>query len=169
MVSRTLGVWCLIYIICLYGCGYKPMAYFANKALGDKVYVQLKVNLENPEESVKIKDAVNEAIIARFHSRVVSENEADGVLEVNVQQIKDTAIATNAQGFTTFYRVYVNIKYTLEHNGKTSSFSNQGYYDYAASLNSPSTTYNNRSIAIVEAAKQSIDKFVSQVGYSASF
>ena len=57
----------IIYILSIFyngifylGCGYKPMSYFANKALGDKVYVKLKINLENPEESVRIKDMINE-------------------------------------------------------------------------------------------------------------
>lgn len=161
----------LVLLICsfLCGCGYKPMAYYANKALGDRVYVQLKVNLENTEESVKIKDIVNEAIISRFHSRVTNKKEADSVLEVEVKNVQDTIIGTNAQGFATFYRVFVYLTFKFDHNGKAHSFENQGYYDYAVSLGSPTITYNNRSTAIVEAARQSIDKFISQIGYSASF
>ena len=153
----------------IFGCGYKPMAFYANKALGDRVYVQLNINLENPEESVKIKDMVNEAIISRFHSRVTNKEESDSILEVDVKNVQDTIIGTNAQGLATFYRVFVYLAFKFNHNGKTHSFENQGYYDYAASLGSPTITYSNRSTAIVEAAKQSIDKFVSQIGYSASF
>lgn len=159
----------LLIILCLFGCGYKPMAYYANKALGDKVYVKLIVNLENPEESVKIKDMVNEAIISRFHSRVTSKKEADSVLEVEVKNVQDTIIGTNSQGFATFYRVFVYLNFKFNHNDKTHVFENQGYYDYASSLGSPTTTYNNRSSAIIEAARQGIDRFISQIGYSASF
>lgn len=166
----------IIYILSIFyngifyfGCGYKPMSYFANKALGDKVYVKLKINLENPEESVRIKDMINEAISSRFHSRVVNQNEADSILEVDVVSIKDAIIATNAQGFATFYRVYVQVTYSFTHNNRTFNFSNPGYYDYAASITNPITTYNNRSNAIIEAAKQGLDRFISQVGYSTSF
>ncbi|WP_237416410.1 LPS assembly lipoprotein LptE [Helicobacter saguini] len=158
-----------IFIFMLNSCGYKPMAYFANKALGDKVCVKMYPNLENPEESIRIKDTINEAIYSRFHSQVVDESEADSILNIDVQNIKDAIIATNSQGFATFYRVYVTIRYTFTHNDKTFSYVNPGYYDYAASLTSPLTTYNNRSVAIIEAAKQSLDRFISQVGYSASF
>lgn len=153
----------------LNSCGYRPMSYFANKALGDKVCVKMKPNLENIEESVRIKDTINEAIYTRFNSRVVDESEADTILNVDVENIKDGIIATNAQGFATFYRVYVTIRYTFNHNDKTFSYTNPGYYDYAASLTSPLTTYSNRSTAIIEAAKQSLDRFISQVGYSATF
>ncbi len=155
-----------VYIV---SCGYMPMSYYANKALGDKVYVQLQINLENTEESVRIKDAVNEAIISRFHSRVSNKDEADSILKVNIQNIQDSVIGTNAQGFATFYRVYVYIIFEFEYKGKRFSFSNPGYYDYAASLNNPITTYNNRSNAIIEAARQNLDKFISQIGYSVSF
>ncbi len=155
--------------IFIISCGYKPMSYYANKALGEKVYVKLEINLENTEESVRIKDAINEAIISRFHSRVVDKNEADSILNVRVQNIQDSIIGTNAQGFATFYRVFTYIVFEFYYNGKKFSFSNPGYYDYAASLNNPITTYENRSNAIMEAARQSLDKFISQVGYSASF
>lgn len=156
-------------LLCVLGCGYKPMAYYANKALGEKIYVQLVVNLENPEESVRIKDMVNEAIRSRFHSSTTNKNEADSTLEVNIKSVRDTIIGTNAQGIATFYRVFVDIVFQFEHNGKTHRFANPGYYDYAASLSNPTITYNNRSAAILEAARQSTDRFVSQIGYSASF
>lgn len=161
----------ILCILCVMSvaCGYKPMAFFANKALGDKVCVKMRPNLENTEESVRIKDTISEAIYSRFHSQIVDEKQADTILNIDVQNIKDTIIATNAQGFATFYRVYVTINYSFTRNDKTYSFNNPGYYDYAASLNSPLTTYNNRSTAIIEAAKQSLDRFVSQVGYAASF
>lgn len=162
-------IFCIFLCVIFYGCGYKPMAYFANKALGDKVCVILKPNMENIEESVRIKDAINESIYTRFHSRIVSESEADSILRVDVTNIKDSIIATNSQGFATFYRINIVIRYTFNKEGKEYSFVNPGYYDYAASLTSPLITYNNRSVAIVEAAKQSLDRFISQVGYSGSF
>ncbi|MCI5786410.1 LPS assembly lipoprotein LptE [Helicobacter trogontum] len=159
----------IFFIICMSGCGYKPMSYYANQALGEKVHVELIVNLENPEESVKIKDMVNEAIVSRFHSRVVNRSEADSILTVDVQNIQDTIIGTNTQGIATFYRVFLNISFSFKRNDKKFNFVNQGYYDYAASLNSPTITYENRSNAIIEAARQSLDRFISQIGYSASF
>lgn len=155
--------------IALLACGYRPMSYYANKALGDRVHVKLELNLENTEESVQIRDLVHEAIASRFHSRLASEEASDTVLHVSVQKIQDSVIATNAQGFATFYRIYVSIQFRFERDGKEFAFINPGYYDYASSVGNPIVTYNNRSNAIIEASKQSIDRFVSQVGYSAVF
>ncbi|RDU71985.1 hypothetical protein CQA66_05705 [Helicobacter aurati] len=145
------------------------MSYYANKALGNKVYVKLELNLENTEESVQIKDIVNEAIASRFHSQLSSLEDCDTVLEVYVQNIQDNVIATNSQGFATFYRIYMNIRFSFNRDGKNFTFTNPGYYDYASSLLNPIATYNNRSSAILEASKQSIDRFISQVGYSTVF
>ena len=150
-------------------CGYRPMAYYANKALGDSVYVKLKVNLENTEESVAIKDLVNEAIVSRFHSHLDNEENASSIVTVDVKDVRDSIVATNSQGFATFYRVIVSIDFSFKKKGKNHEFSNSGYFDYAASLNNPLATYQNRQNAILEAAKQSLDRFISQVGYAATF
>lgn len=151
--------------IFLFSCGYRPMAYYANKALGDSVYVDLQVNLENPEDSIRIKDIVNEAVISRFHSMLTSKEGADTILKVSVVGIRDQIIATDTKGFATFYRVFVDIRFSFKKLDKDVNYTNNGYYDYAAVVLNPIATYNNRSNAIEEAARQSIDKFISQVGY----
>lgn len=155
----------IITVLLIVACGYRPMAYYANKELGNSVFVELKVNLENPEDSIVIKDIVNEAITSRFHSLIASKQNADTILEVSVIGIKDSIIATDTKGFATFYRVFVDISYSFKKLDKSISYTNNEYYDYAAVTQNPIATYSNRSNAIQEAAKQSIDKFVSKIGY----
>lgn len=159
----------LIALFLFAACGYRPMSYYANKALGDKIYVKLELNLENTEESVYIKDLINEAIVSRFHSQLSSLESSDTVLNVNVLRIQDSVIATNSQGFATFYRINIDISFKFIKDGKEFTFINPGYYDYAGSLVNAIATYNSRSNAILEASKQSIDRFISQIGYSAVF
>lgn len=171
MIFRLLRFKFIVVLMVLFiaSCGYKPMSYYANKALGDKIYVKLELNVENTEESVQIKELINEAIVSRFHSKISSFQESDTVLEINVNRIQDSIVATNSQGFATFYRVNVDIRFKFSRNGKDFVFTNSGYFDYANSLVNPIVTYNNRSNAILEASKQSIDRFISQVGYSVVF
>lgn len=150
----------------LVGCGYIPMANYTQKVLGDGVYVKLIVNLPNPENSVDFKDALNQAVISRFQNRLASEKNADSIITINMTNVTDTQIASNEQGFTTFYRATVYVTYTYKNKmGKTGSFENSGYYDYAVSLEDPLTTYNNRYDAIKQALSQTIDKFITQVAY----
>ncbi|PAF51036.1 LPS assembly lipoprotein LptE [Helicobacter sp. 13S00477-4] len=156
----------LIIFIILTSCGYMPSAYYAQKILGNSIYVKLIVNLANPENSVQFKDSLNKAIVSRFQNKLASEQEADSIITIEITNITDTSIATNEQGFTTFYRatVYVTFSYD-DKKGIKKSFKNSGYYDYAVSLENPLTTYNNRYYAIEEALDQTIDKFISQVSY----
>ncbi|PAF48183.1 hypothetical protein BKH46_02435 [Helicobacter sp. 12S02634-8] len=150
----------------LWGCGYLPAAYYAQKALGDSVYVQLVVNLPNPENSVQFKDSLNKAVISRFQNRLASQKNADSIITIKITKVTDTSIATNEQGFTTFYRATVYADFTYANKkGGSKTFENNGYYDYAVSLENPLVTYNNRFYAIDQAINQTIDKFITQVAY----
>ncbi|MDO7253425.1 LPS assembly lipoprotein LptE [Helicobacter cappadocius] len=148
------------------GCGYFPSAYYAQKVLGDSVYVKLIVNLPNPENSVQLKDALNRAVISRFQSTLASQKDADSIITIEITDVTDTSIATNEQGFTTFYRAFAYVTFTYANKrGQSETFKNTGYYDYAVSLENPLTTYNNRFYAIEQATNQTIDKFITQVSY----
>lgn len=156
----------LLTLMILQSCGYFPIAYYAQRAFGDSVYVKLIVSLSNPENSVQFKDSLNKAVVARFQNRLASEEEADSVVIIELVGVEDTSIATNEQGFTTFYRVNVDVAYVYENKkGSKKSFTNSGYYDYSVSLENPLTTYNNRFYAISQALEQTIDKFITQVSY----
>ncbi|PAF50049.1 hypothetical protein BKH43_06030 [Helicobacter sp. 13S00401-1] len=164
-MKRLYSLALLILPFFLVACGYQPIAYYAKNVLGNNVFVELSPNMENPEDSVKIKDAVNEAIASRLHLNLSSKENADTILKVDIGSITNSIVSSDTQGFATFYRVYVNITFSFKNRNKDVTFTNGGYYDYAASLNNPIVTDNNRSNAITQAAKQSIDKFISQLGY----
>lgn len=156
----------LFVLATLQGCGYFPTAYYAQRAFGDSVYIKLIVNLANPENSIQFKDSLNRAVVARFQNRLASEEEADSIVTIDLADVRDTSIAINEQGFTTFYRVNVEVTYTYENKkGSKNFFTNSGYYDYSVSLENPLTTYNNRFYAISQALDQTIDKFITQVSY----
>lgn len=148
------------------GCGYVPSATFVQKALGESVYVELKVNLPNPENSVELKDLMNKIIIARFQTRVSSKEEADSIISVEVTKIENTTSAISSSAFTTYYRVNAYVRYTYDNKkGSIRTFNGYGYYDYNVSLDNPLTTYNNRYYAINQAFTQTVDQFVAQISF----
>ena len=61
-------------LVVMTGCGYKPSSYYAKKEISGKVYVDLHVNLEDPKNSVLIKDAMNKLLITRLGSKLVKRN-----------------------------------------------------------------------------------------------
>lgn len=156
----------VFFIVILCGCGYKPVAHFSKKALGDSVYVSLKVNVANTESSVEIKDLLNKLIATRFQKKLVEKQEADTIINLEILNVTDTSIATNTDGFTTFYRVNIRVKFEFKNQKKeTKLFYNSAYQDYAVSLEDPLITYNNKLEAIREASSQCIDSFLTQIAY----
>ena len=155
----------LVVCVVLAGCGYQPIAHQANKALGGKVFVEVKISLRDPQNSVELKDSVSRSIFERLHSRVVDKQEADSVVEVELQNVLFHTLAENKTGFATFYRCEVNVrfKYTNRYTQSTRIFSKKGYYNFSLG-NSSNITDSIRMEAINEAVIQALDGFISQVG-----
>ncbi len=157
----------LFLVVCVFlaGCGYQPIAHQANKALGGKVFVEVKISLRDPQNSVELKDSVSRSIFERLHSRVVDKQEADSVVEVELQNVLFHTLAENKTGFATFYRCEVNVrfKYTNRYTQSTRIFSKKGYYNFSLG-NSSNITDSIRMEAINEAVIQALDGFISQVG-----
>lgn len=157
----------LFLVVCVFlaGCGYQPIAHQANKALGGKVFVEVKISLRDPQNSVELKDSVSRSIFERIHSRVVDKQEADSVVEVELQNVLFHTLAENKTGFATFYRCEVNVrfKYTNRYTQSTRIFSKKGYYNFSLG-NSSNITDSIRMEAINEAVIQALDGFISQVG-----
>ncbi|MDY4426717.1 MAG: LptE family protein [Helicobacter sp.] len=157
----------LFLVVCVFlaGCGYQPIAHQANKALGGKVFVEVKISLRDPQNSVELKDSVSRSIFERLHSRVMDKQEADSVVEVELQNVLFHTLAENKTGFATFYRCEVNVrfKYTNRYTQSTRIFSKKGYYNFSLG-NSSNITDSIRMEAINEAVIQALDGFISQVG-----
>lgn len=151
--------------VCLVGCGYQPIAHQANKTLGGKVFVEVKISLRDPQNSVELKDAISRSIFERLHSRVVDKQEADSVVEVELQNVLFHSLAENKTGFATFYRCEVNVrfKYTNRYTQSTRIFTKKGYYNFSLGESS-NITDSVRIEAINEAVIQALDGFISQVG-----
>lgn len=160
---------CFLFLIALVfcGCGYAPVAHYSQNALGNSVYIDLKVNLANTENSVQLRDLLYKVMVARFQKEIKGKEEADSIISVVIKHISDTSIATDKNGFTTFYRANITIEFDIKNKGTRQSkvLTNSAYYDYAVSLADPTITYNNRLEAIAEAGGQCIDRLISQIAY----
>lgn len=161
---------CAFMGVLLSSCGYVPSASFAQKALGDSVFVKLNINLPNPENSVELKDEFNKIIISRFQNKIANADESDSIITIDIDKITDTHIAVSSDAFATYYRVSVFTTYTYDDKkGNKRSVSGSGYFDYNISLDNPLTTHNNRYYAINQAFLQTIDRFVAMMAYEGQY
>lgn len=152
-------------LVMLSACGYQPIAHKAREAVGEKVFVEVKINPRDPQNSVALKDEITRAIFERLHINATNREDSTSIIEVQLQSINFSTLAENHTGFATFYRCAVNVefKYTDISSQKTRIFSKRGYHNF--SLNDTSIiTDSIRLEAINQAVLQAIDGFISQIG-----
>jgi len=144
-------------------CGYKPTAIYTKNVLGDKIYADVEISLEDPENSILIKDAINEAIINKFHSKLVSKNEASSKLDIKLSSVKFQPIDYDSNGYVIAYKTLVRLETTYsDKSSKKSTISTTGDYDFniqSLSVISDSKRFN----AIKEASQKAIDAFISKI------
>ena len=147
----------------LTGCGYLPASKQARKAVGDKIFVEVTVSLQDPENAVLIKDAARKAVVTRFHSSLVPQVEAKTTLWVNLSSISFSPLQYDENGYVIVYRTNININVIRRNNGQQKSYNSRGSYDFAIEPNAIITD-TQRFQAIRQASLKALDSFVAQIG-----
>ena len=145
------------------GCGYKPSSYYAKQALGDRLYAEVTISRQDPRNSVLIKDAVNEAIVSRFGGKLVTKEQADSILRVNIQSISFSPTVYDTYGYVIAYKTTVVLAMQYENaDKKIEKLTATGEYDFSIEANSVITD-TNRFEAIRYASNDALDEFVSKI------
>ena len=151
-------------LLVMVGCGYKPSLYYTKKILGDKIYAQVYIDIKDPENSVLIKDAINEAIVSKFKSKIVDKKDiANTLLYVKFKSKSFIPIAYDKDGYVVAYKtkVVLNIAY-VDKTGKKDSFDVSGTYDFPIEANSVISD-TKRFEAIKFASYKAISEFISKI------
>jgi len=145
------------------GCGYLPASKQARKVVGDKIFVEVIVSLQDPENAVLIKDAARKAVVTRFHSSLVPQAQAKTTLWIELTGISFTPLQYDTNGYVIVYRANINTNVTRRKNAEKKSYNTRGSYDFAIEPNAVITD-NQRFEAIRRASLKAIDAFIAQVG-----
>ncbi len=154
----------LLISVFLTGCGYRPSSYYTKKVLGNKIYAKVSIDINDPENSVLIKDAINEAIVTKFGANITDDKAyADSILLVKFKSTNFEPIAYDKDGYVVSYKakVVLGITYTDKY-GKTGSFDVEGSYDFPIEANSVISD-SKRFEAIKFASYKAISEFVSKI------
>ncbi len=134
----------IIFYICsilfFNGCGYKPTAYYVKNELSGNIYVKSSIDIKNSENSVLIKDIINELVISEFNSKIVNKKEeADLIISAKLLSVEHQGMETSIDGYTTLYRATVKIKISynkIGYDNKKKVIVVSDYYDYAVDVDS---------------------------------
>jgi len=130
--------------------------------MGEKISTNIRISAQDPENTVIIKDAVDEAIIEVFHASLRSRDESDTHLEISISNPLYTPIVYDNDGFIVGYKMSLNLNILRHHSGVTKSYSLNGTYDFAVSPNAVITD-QERFEAIKYSAAKAIRSFVAKV------
>ena len=151
----------LICIFLFIGCGYKPSSYYAKNAISGDVYVELKVDISNAQNSVYVKDAMNEMVINQLKANLTDDKmKADTIVTVALTNVSHIAMSTDDNGYVESYRTIVNIGVSYQKkNGKKKSINVSNYYDYSVDPTSIITDQKKNIAVKIASTKAFTDVF----------
>jgi len=130
----------LFLLLILGGCGYKPSSYYTTPILGKSINTQVDIDVENPTDSVFLKDALNESVFSIFNAKVDKNGTSTIKLKINSSDLE--VLDYDSNGYPILYRASAVITaYVTDVNGSKSSYQGSGNYDF--SLNSNSVLSDN--------------------------
>lgn len=152
----------LLIVLGFAACGYKPSSKFSRDVMGDKISTSIVISAQDPENTVIIKDAVDEAIIEVFHASLYSRERSDTHLTLSISNPSYSPIVYDNNGFVVGYRMNVSLNINRLHNGVSKSYSVRGTYDFTVAPNAV-VTDQERFDAIRFGAAKAIRSFVAKV------
>lgn len=160
MIAR---VWHISLVVLFSACGYKPTSVYTKKVLGEQIYVKVETSLEDPENSVLIRDAVNEAVIYKFNAKIASQENASSKLFVKLEHVNFQPIEYDSNGYVIAYKTNVTLLVGYHDKfKKLKSLKTHGDYDFNIESNSVISD-TKRFNAIKEASQKAIDAFISRI------
>lgn len=154
----------LLTIALFIGCGYKPSSHYAKTAIEGNVYVDLKIDIDNAQNSVYVKDAMNEMILNQFNASLTNnKKQADTYVTVALSSVSHNSISSDGDGYTKSYRTTVKIKMTYAKMGKDmKSIIVSDYYDYTVDSDSVITD-QKKKVAVKIASTKALSNIFSKI------
>ena len=156
-----------VLLIQLSGCGYKPSAKYAREVLGKTISTIVIISAQDPENTVIIKDAVDQVIIDVFHAALVDEKYAQTHLRIKISDPTYVPLQYNNNGFVISYRATITLMITRESKTLKKNYSSVGNYDFSVVPNAVLTD-QERFDAIKFSSLKAISSFVAQVAAEGS-
>ncbi len=146
----------------LSGCGYKPSSHYAKQVVGDKVSTQVIISLEDPENTVIIRDAVETAVITHFKASLTERAYSDTHLVVNLQNVGFSPLQFDENGYIVVYRTRAALEVTRITGETSKKYTVSGIYDFAIEPNAIISD-QARFEAIRFSAQKALDGFIARV------
>ena len=135
--------------------------------VGETVSTEIIISMTDPENTVLLKDALDQAVIRRFQTNLRHAKAAKTHLEIELKSVGFSPLQYDSNGYIISYRttIHLGIKRTKDHF--TKSYSAKGNFDFTINPNAIITD-QQRFEAIANSAAKALDSFVAQVAAEGS-
>ena len=139
--------------------------------MGDKIYVDVIISKEEPKNSVWIKDAVKEGMVARLNKDLSSKESADTSIIISVKDLNYEAIIYDEFGYITSYKAHLSLNYkTKFKDGSVVDIPATGEYDFSVARRQKDVRFADSVLsdtqkyeAIKEASKEAFDEYIASL------
>jgi len=122
-------------ILFFVGCGYKPTSEYISKNLGNSIKPVVDINIQNPEDALFLRDALNEAIIDDYKAHI--DNKGVSIYKLSVLSTSISAIGYDENGYPILYRASVSLRAAVkDKKGIINNYNANGTYDFSIKSNS---------------------------------
>jgi len=146
----------------LTGCGYRPSSTYAHEIMGDKVSAEVKISMVDPENTVIIKDALNNAIITRFKSSLVDKAHSDMHLDIKLRRVVFLPLVFDGNGYIISYRAKITLDILRTSKNLVKKYSVKGNYDFKIEPNAIISD-QARFYAIEQSANKALNGFIAKI------
>ncbi|MBN2896726.1 MAG: hypothetical protein JXK05_12635 [Campylobacterales bacterium] len=154
-------LWPLLALFIATGCGYKPSSQHARALLGSRVSTEVRVSLQDPQNTVLIKDAINKAVITRFRASLATRDEADSHLIISIKALNFSPLQYNQNGYIVAYRTMIVLDIERVSGEERGRYRASSVYDFGIEPNAIISD-QARFEAIRQSAQKALDLFVAQ-------
>jgi hypothetical protein len=149
-------------LLLLAGCGYRPTSHAVKPVLDESVSTKIIISMEDPDNTVFLKDALDEAVVNRFRTRLTDKEHAQSHLEIALRSVKFIPIRYDTNGYIIAYRAVVMLDIVRTKGERTRNYHTRGSYQFTIEPNAIISDLV-RFEAIKFGSEKALDSFVAQV------
>jgi hypothetical protein len=158
---KSFVLW-IVLLFVMGGCGYAPSSHYAKNIVGESVSSEVIVSMEDPQNTVIIKDAVNTAIVTKFRVAMVPLASSQTHLKVSINSVVFVPLSYDVNGYVSTYRTTVGLGIDRTKEEQKQHYAVSGTYDFTIAPNAIISD-KARFDAIRIASQKALDVFIAQI------
>ena len=157
-LSKFIAFFVILFFV---ACGYLPVSQITNNIFNEKIYLYVKIDEKDPENSIFIIDSMREIISQKFKKTLVNKEEADDSIFVDIKNLSFIPIVYDKNGYIIAYKVKLVLNFDILYkNGSKDNFTASGSYDFSLDPNSIISD-TIRTQAMQYASSEAFDEFIA--------